>query len=59
MDKWLQGGRIDYQCFNILQNKIWQIVGVLKTSSNKRVFENNYNMLSGQGGYRGDLFNPE
>jgi len=42
-----------------IRAQIWQIVGVLKTSSNKRVFENNYNMLSGQGGYRGDLFNPE
>ncbi len=42
-----------------IRAQIWQIVGVLKTSSNKRNFENNYNMLIGQAYYQSDLFNQQ
>jgi len=35
--------------------QIWQTLGVLKVSTNKRKFENNYNMLMGQG-FQTDLF---
>jgi len=38
-----------------LKAQIWQVVGTLKVSANKRKFENNYNMLMGQGGQT-DLF---
>lgn len=38
-----------------LRSQIWQTVGVLKTSSNKRTFETNYAKLMGQS-YQGDLF---
>lgn len=38
-----------------IRAQIWQIVGVLKTSSTKRKFENNYAMLMGQG-YQADMF---
>lgn len=38
-----------------LKAQIWQVVGVLKTSSNKKKFEFNYNKLMGKS-YQGDLF---
>jgi len=38
-----------------IRSQIWQIVGVLKTSSGKRTFENNYRRLMGQS-YQPSLF---
>lgn len=38
-----------------IRSQIWQTVGVLKTSSNKRTFENNYRRLMGQS-YQPTLF---
>lgn len=38
-----------------IRAQIWQTVGVLKTSPNKRSFENNYAKLMGQS-YQGDMF---
>ncbi len=38
-----------------IKAQIWQVVGVLKTSASKRVFENNYRKLIGQS-YQGELF---
>lgn len=38
-----------------LRSQIWQVVGVLKTSPNKRAFENNYARLMGQS-YQTGLF---
>ena len=38
-----------------IRSQIWQIVGVLKTSSGKRTFENNYHRLMGQS-YQQSLF---
>ncbi len=38
-----------------IRSQIWQVVGVLKTSASKRVFENNYRKLMGQS-YQRDLF---
>lgn len=40
---------------NALRAQIWQVVGVLKTSSNKRTYENNFNKLMSQL-YQGELF---
>lgn len=41
-----------------LRAQIWQVVGILKTSPNKRSFENNYERLMGQT-YQGNLFDEE
>ena len=41
-----------------LRAQIWQVVGVLKSSSNKRVFESNYARLMGQN-YQTDLFDKD
>ena len=38
-----------------IKSQIWQVVGVLKTSSGKRTFENNYRRLMGQT-YQPSLF---
>jgi len=38
-----------------IKSQIWQVVGVLKTSSGKRTFENNYKRLMGQS-YQPGLF---
>ena len=43
---------------NALKSQIWQVTGVLKTSSSKRIFESNYNKLMGQS-YQMDLFDTE
>jgi len=31
-----------------IKSQLWQVVGVLRTSSGKRTFENNYRRLMGQ-----------
>jgi hypothetical protein len=41
-----------------IKSQIWQVVGILKASGSKRVFENNYAKLMGQS-YQGDLFDTE
>lgn len=41
-----------------IRAQLWQVVGVLKTSSNKRVFESNYKRLIGQS-YQGELFEEQ
>jgi hypothetical protein len=38
-----------------IKSQIWQTLGVLKISANKRIFESNYQRLMGQS-YQGDLF---
>lgn len=38
-----------------LRAQFWQVIGVLKSSANKRVFESNFQKLMGQS-YQGDLF---
>ena len=43
---------------NALKSQIWQVVGVLKTSTNKRIFESKYAILMGQS-YQIDLFDEK
>jgi len=38
-----------------IRSQIWQIIGILKASSNKRVFESNYQRMTGQS-YQVNLF---
>lgn len=41
-----------------IKAQIWQTLGVLKTSANKRTFESNYQRMMGQT-YQGDLFSDQ
>lgn len=43
---------------NALKSQIWQVVGILKTSSSKRTFESNFNRLMGQT-YQIEMFEKE
>ena len=42
----------------VLKSQIWQVLGVLKTSANKRKFESNYRQMMGKS-YQAELFDEE